>query len=59
MGCEIKNGNRPVCSCGELMKLIYYQGYYDDFKYWECDNKDCELNIDDLDADERMSGSYA
>ena len=56
---EINDKDRPTCSCGEKMQLKDYQGYYDDFKYWECDNEDCDLNVDNLEADDKLMGSYA
>ena len=52
---------RPTCSCGVKMKLVEYRGYYEEFRYWDCDN--CKLNnvMDKraIKADKIWSGSYA
>lgn len=58
---KVKISDRPTCSCGSKMKLIQYTGYYDDFRYWKCDNDNClitaELSM--FEADRVWKGGYA
>lgn len=51
---------RPVCSCGVKMKLIEYAGYYEEFRYWDCENCDQGREIQDrkLKADKSWKGAY-
>ena len=55
----IKFEKRPTCSCGVKMKLVKYQGYYDEFKYWCCENCKLDDEIQDMKADKEEKGSYA
>lgn len=32
----IEDEDRPMCACGYKMELIEFEGYYDNFKFWEC-----------------------
>lgn len=32
---------RPICICGEELKLVTFEGYYDEFNFFECDNSSC------------------
>lgn len=58
---KIKLENRPVCACGVKMKLVEYRGYYDGFRYWECDNcmLDDDIQKDDVGVDRDWLGAYA
>lgn len=58
---KIKFEERPTCFCGVKMKLVKYQGYYDSFKYWECDNCDLDNKIQwvCIEVDREDRGSYA
>lgn len=49
---------RPICSCGCKMKMVEYKGYYEEFKYWECENCDIEKQMWDYEADKTFNGSY-
>lgn len=42
--CKVKSNNRPTCSCGLKMKSQEYEGYYDSFMYWVCENCDLSEN---------------
>lgn len=35
----------PTCSCGHKMELVEFDGYYDRFEFFECQNPGC-LAID-------------
>lgn len=52
---------RPTCSCGVKMKLVEYRGYYEDFRYWDCENckLDDEIQNNKTQADKTWFGSYA
>ncbi|MBZ9537037.1 hypothetical protein KGR20_23035 [Cytobacillus oceanisediminis] len=52
--------NRPTCSCEAKMKLIGYKGYYEEFRYWECNNCGLFENMQDskIKADKEWKGSY-
>lgn len=41
------------------MKFVEYQGYYDSFWYWDCDN--CNLNdeMENCEPDTSWKGAYA
>jgi hypothetical protein len=58
---EMPLEKRPTCSCGEKMKFVEYEGYYDSFWYWDCDNKDCDLieEMDNYRPDKKWLGAYA
>jgi len=56
---KIKPEERPVCSCGQPMKLVHYIGYYDEDLSWYCDNDDCPLDLDELEPDSSFRGQYA
>lgn len=56
---KTKRESRPTCSCGAKMDIIEYTGYYDDFKYWRCDECDLDDKIQNAEADTKESGSYA
>lgn len=51
---------RPVCSCGVKMKLVEYKGYYEEFRYWECNNCNLDIEIQDrkIKTDKEWLGSY-
>lgn len=51
---------RPICSCGVKMKLIEYKGYYEEFRYWECQNCTLEKEMRNVEikADITWKGSY-
>ena len=51
---EIKPEERPICSCGKPMKLVYSVGYYYDDVYWECYNAKCPVDVYELNPDERV-----
>lgn len=38
---EFKNA-KIICACGSEMKVVLYKGYYDEFKYLQCSNEECE-----------------
>lgn len=40
--CNIRFIDRPTCSCGLKMESVEYEGYYDSFNYWVCQN--CDLD---------------
>lgn len=59
---RIPFAKRPICpSCGVKMKLIQYKGYYEEFRYWECENGICEINNEKerVEPDYAWKGSYA
>jgi hypothetical protein len=56
---KIKFEQRPTCSCGVKMKLVKFEGYYDSFNYWCCDNCDLDAKMQDAKADRTEKGSYA
>lgn len=58
MEAKVKFQDRPTCSCGVKMKLIKYVGYYDEFKYWRCDNCNLNENLDDYKEDFIWGGQY-
>lgn len=49
---------RPTCSCGEKMKFIEYQGYYDSFWYWDCDKCNLHDEMEKVEPDEVVRGAY-
>lgn len=55
---EIKPTDRPTCACGEKMELIHYKGYYEEFKYWRCDECEIDDKMQDLDGDYSERGAY-
>ena len=61
MSNKIKFENRPTCSCGAKMKLVYFKGYYDSFKYWTCDNcqLDRRIQSNEIEEDVEHRGGYA
>jgi hypothetical protein len=50
---------RPTCSCGVKMKLVEYEGYYDGFRYWICENCDMENKLYNYEPDDKLKGAYA
>ncbi|MBS4173502.1 hypothetical protein [Bacillus sp. FJAT-49736] len=57
---KMKFESRPICSCGVKMKLVEYRGYYEEFRYWDCDNckLDDEIQNRNVEADKIWKGSY-
>lgn len=55
---ENEGKKRPVCSCGTEMTYVKYQGYYDTFEYWVCENEVCEVE-DEFKPDDSHVGCYA
>lgn len=55
---EITSKKRPVCVCGEAMIVVQHIGYYDQFKYFECDNEKCSLNVDTMITETKNYGAY-
>ena len=53
---EITDEKRPVCSCGNKMDIVEFNGYYDEFNYFECSK--CELDADDYKSDKEHYGQY-
>mgnify|MGYP001310883911 FL=1 len=49
---------RPTCSCGEKMKLVEFQGYYNSFWYWDCDKCDIQDNMEQYEPDVIISENY-
>lgn len=50
-------GRRPKCPfCGSDLIIVCYEGYYEDFSYWDCPK--CE-KIDDYKPDYKWKGDYA
>ena len=56
---KIPEKERPTCSCGERMQLDEYTGYYDSFKYWQCNACDLDGRAQDAEPDYQWSGIYA
>lgn len=54
---KIEEKDRPTCSCGEKMVIVEYNGYYDQFKFFDCYN--CTIAPDDYEADDIITGAYA
>ena len=54
---EIKQEDRPTCSCGRKMTIVAYKGYYETFNYFECGY--CGVDPDDYKADDYTMGAYA
>lgn len=50
---------RPLCVCGCKMKWVSYRGYYDEFKYWQCDNCKLDDEIKAYETDDGWQGAYA
>lgn len=50
---------RPICVCGEEMVVVQFTGYYDEFKYFECENPDCVMDIDMMNPTSETRGGYA
>jgi hypothetical protein len=50
---------RPTCTCGAKMKFIEYNGYYDVFYYWDCENCNIQNEMDKYEPDKREKGAYA
>lgn len=53
---------KPICPfCGEKMILVEFQGYYEGFRYFECDNDECDVRyeMDKYQPDDTWKGSYA
>lgn len=57
MGIEFKK--RPMCSCGVKMKLERYEGYYDSFSYWICENCNLDNEMQDEEPDSEVRGAYS
>ena len=53
---EITEEKRPVCSCGNKMDIVEFNGYYDEFNYFECSKR--ELDADDYKSDKEHYGQY-
>jgi hypothetical protein len=49
---------RPVCACGTEMTYAEFNGYYDSFEYWLCENNACSVK-DSFVADITERGAYA
>jgi hypothetical protein len=49
---------RPTCSCGEKMKFVEFQGYYNSFWYWDCDKCDIQDNMEQYEPDIIISENY-
>jgi len=49
---------RPTCACGAKMKFVEYQGYYDSFWYWDCDNCDIQDEMEKVSPDRFNRGAY-
>lgn len=58
---SIKFKQRPTCACGDKMSLVEYNGYYDSFRYWECNQCeiDEEIQNENIRADREWIGAYA
>lgn len=56
---KVKFEQRPTCSCGVKMKLVMYEGYYEEFKYWRCDSCHLDDEMQDFDEDSKNTGAYA
>lgn len=52
---KIPDSIRPTCSCGEKMKYVEYEEYYDSFFRWECDKCGLEDEVENYNVDEFIS----
>ena len=41
---KMPDNMRPVCVCGDKMVLVQYEHYYGEARFWDCDNKNCQMN---------------
>lgn len=51
--------NNPVilCVCGEELKVVQYNGYYESFKFLDCYNEKCGF-VRKSDVDEELDGQF-
>lgn len=48
---------RPTCSCGKKMLLKEFEGYYDEFRYFECPDQ-CYVFEDKYLVEDILPGAY-
>lgn len=56
---KIPDDKRPTCTCGAKMKIVEYRGYYDSFKFFECDACTLVSELDRYNPDKHEYGPYA
>lgn len=50
--------NKPICACGSELRVVEYRGYYETFKFLNCENEQCNY-IDNAKVDDEERGAYA
>lgn len=48
---------KAYCACGSELEVVFYKGYYDEFKFLKCSDEDC-IYLENQETDKEDKGAY-